>query len=63
MLVKLGFRALGLIDFDRLVIFLRCGLKFLVAFLSVLVATAYCTLLERKLLAGAQRRKGPNKVR
>lgn len=42
--------------------FWGCGVKFFVAFLGVLVATAYCTLLERKLLAGAQRRKGPNKI-
>lgn len=31
-------------------------------YLSCLLVTAWCTLLERKLLAGAQRRKGPNKV-
>ena len=31
-------------------------------FLGVLLVTAWSTLLERKLLAGAQRRKGPNKV-
>lgn len=27
-----------------------------------MLVTAWCTLLERKFLAGAQRRKGPNKV-
>ena len=36
---------------------------YFITFLGVLICTAYCTLLERKLLAGAQRRKGPNKVR
>nr|QUG10612.1 NADH dehydrogenase subunit 1 [Hydroides norvegica] len=30
--------------------------------LGVLLTTAWCTLLERKVLASAQRRKGPNKV-
>lgn len=30
--------------------------------LGVLIATAWSTLLERKILARAQRRKGPNKV-
>lgn len=29
---------------------------------GVLLATAWCTLLERKILARAQRRKGPNKM-
>jgi len=33
-----------------------------VIYLSALFATAWCTLLERKFLAGAQWRKGPNKV-
>lgn len=28
-----------------------------------MIATAFLTLLERKVLAGAQRRKGPNKIR
>ncbi len=30
--------------------------------LRVLITTAWCTLLERKILARAQRRKGPNKI-
>jgi len=45
------------------VMYLVCGRGYLLSFIGVLVCTAYSTLLERKLLAGAQRRKGPNKVR
>ncbi len=53
---------LRLLDLESLILVWACGVKFFVTFLGVLVATAYCTLLERKLLAGAQRRKGPNKI-
>lgn len=45
------------------VIYFVCGREYLLTFVGVLICTAYSTLLERKLLAGAQRRKGPNKVR
>nr|YP_010433583.1 NADH dehydrogenase subunit 1 [Polypodium hydriforme]USZ79615.1 NADH dehydrogenase subunit 1 [Polypodium hydriforme] len=48
-----------------LLVFYFGFLKFLVALgyvIGVLVSTAYLTLLERKLMAGVQRRQGPNIV-
>jgi len=44
------------------VIWLDGGLREVYTCLGVLMATAWCTLLERKILARAQRRKGPNKI-
>ena len=37
-------------------------LKFLILVLPLLIAVAYFTLVERKILASIQRRRGPNVV-
>ncbi len=37
-------------------------IQIIIVVLSILIAVAYLTLLERKVLAGMQRRKGPNVV-
>nr|YP_010316111.1 NADH dehydrogenase subunit 1 [Hydroides elegans]UNA71679.1 NADH dehydrogenase subunit 1 [Hydroides elegans] len=45
-----------------MILWVEYGLSEVYTCLGVLLATAWCTLLERKVLASAQRRKGPNKV-
>eukprot|EP01046_Picozoa_sp_COSAG06_P120577 COSAG06_NODE_67970_length_245_cov_15.068493_1_plen_53_part_10 len=39
-----------------------CVVKFLAIAVPLLVSVAYLTLLERKVMASMQRRKGPNVV-
>ncbi|KAG2816472.1 hypothetical protein PC116_g17455 [Phytophthora cactorum] len=38
-------------------------LKFLILVLPLLIAVAYFTLVERKILASIQRRRGPNVIK
>ena len=45
-----------------IVFILLCVVKFLAIAVPLLVAVAYLTLLERKVMASMQRRKGPNVV-
>ena len=45
-----------------IVFILICVVKFLAIAVPLLVAVAYLTLLERKVMASMQRRKGPNVV-
>ena len=47
---------------SSLVFVLLCVVKFLAIAVPLLVAVAYLTLLERKVMASMQRRKGPNVV-
>jgi hypothetical protein len=51
---------LGLLN--SVVFILICVVKFLAIAVPLLVAVAYLTLLERKVMASMQRRKGPNVV-
>jgi hypothetical protein len=51
---------LGLLN--SVVFILICVVKFLSIAVPLLVAVAYLTLLERKVMASMQRRKGPNVV-
>lgn len=69
--VVIGLVGLGLfgfpISFDieilgSIVFILICVVKFLAIAVPLLVAVAYLTLLERKVMASMQRRKGPNVV-
>ena len=47
---------------SSIVFILICVVKFLAVAVPLLVAVAYLTLLERKVMASIQRRKGPNVV-
>lgn len=47
---------------SSIVFILICVVKFLAIAVPLLVAVAYLTLLERKVMASMQRRKGPNVV-
>ena len=47
---------------NSVVFILICVVKFLAIAVPLLVAVAYLTLLERKVMASMQRRKGPNVV-
>ena len=47
---------------DLVIITLSSILKSLILIVLLLVAVAYFTLIERKIMAGIQRRKGPNVV-
>jgi len=47
---------------NSLIFILICVVKFLAVAVPLLVAVAYLTLLERKVMASMQRRKGPNVV-
>ena len=47
---------------SSIVFILICVVKFLAIAVPLLVAVAYITLLERKVMASMQRRKGPNVV-
>jgi NADH-quinone oxidoreductase subunit H len=64
----LGLSIFGLpVSFDieilgSVVFILICVIKFLAIAVPLLVAVAYLTLLERKVMASMQRRKGPNVV-
>ena len=51
---------LGLLN--SIIFILICVVKFLAIAVPLLVAVAYLTLLERKVMASMQRRKGPNVV-
>ena len=51
---------LGLLS--SVIFILICVVKFLAIAVPLLVAVAYLTLLERKVMASMQRRKGPNVV-
>ena len=51
---------LGLLS--SVIFILICVVKFLAIAVPLLVAVAYLTLLERKVMASIQRRKGPNVV-
>ena len=51
---------LGLLT--SIIFILICVVKFLAIAVPLLVAVAYLTLLERKVMASMQRRKGPNVV-
>ena len=60
-----SFSASLIIDLGLLssvVFILICVVKFLAIAVPLLVAVAYLTLLERKVMASMQRRKGPNVV-
>ena len=48
--------------FNSIIFILICVVKFLAIAVPLLVAVAYLTLLERKVMASMQRRKGPNVV-
>jgi hypothetical protein len=64
----LGLSIFGLpVSFDieilgSVVFILICVIKFLAIAVPLLVAVAYLTLFERKVMASMQRRKGPNVV-
>lgn len=45
-----------------LINFILVLIKFLILFVCVLLAVAFFTLVERKIMAAIQRRKGPNVV-
>ena len=47
---------------SSVIFILICVVKFLAIAVPLLVAVAYLTLLERKVMASMQRRKGPNVV-
>jgi hypothetical protein len=60
-----GFPCFAFFDIEILgsvVFILICVIKFLAIAVPLLVAVAYLTLLERKVMAAMQRRKGPNVV-
>ena len=60
-----SFSASLIIDlglFNSIIFILICVVKFLAIAVPLLVAVAYLTLLERKVMASMQRRKGPNVV-
>ena len=53
---------IDLLLFNSIIFILICVVKFLAIAVPLLVAVAYLTLLERKVMASMQRRKGPNVV-
>ena len=64
-LLLFGSSLLPTIDlglFNSIIFILICVVKFLAIAVPLLVAVAYLTLLERKVMASMQRRKGPNVV-
>jgi hypothetical protein len=64
-LLLFGSSCLPTIDlglFNSIIFILICVVKFLAIAVPLLVAVAYLTLLERKVMASMQRRKGPNVV-
>ena len=64
-LLLFGSSFLPIIDLgllNSIIFILICVVKFLAIAVPLLVAVAYLTLLERKVMASMQRRKGPNVV-
>ena len=64
-LLLFGSSLLPTIDlglFNSIIFILICVVKFLAIAVPLLVAVTYLTLLERKVMASMQRRKGPNVV-